>query len=358
MTEVQRLGMLADALAHSGLRDKAGTEAREKLVDILESEYLKRMHEAAYAEIVKSEGTIPVRPVVLDYGTGDYEIREVRDVPVSEEMVAELYEWSRKRLGLDLGLRYWKRRAEKNSSANHTILKLELYALASDAEVLERFRSEAASFVSMWLDQYKAKIAKQPEAEKQLFDEVKQQVAKPTVDFMDFDNRLTLDWSAPADAPMWKNHVYADKKGLVPEKLNSWETLVLKEEMARPDFAGWLRNRERQPWALCIPYEAGGAWKGCYPDFLIFSKKDKDIVPSIVDPHLISLEDAPRKAAALAKYADDHQDQFSRIDLIIVEKEDGVDKAKRLRLMDEDTRKKVMGVTTNQHLRDLFDLKA
>jgi type III restriction enzyme len=175
---------------------------------------------------------------------------------------------------------------------------------------------------------------------------------------MDFDNRLTLDWSAPADAPMWKSHVYEDKECLLPEKLNSWETLVLKEEMARSDFAGWLRNRERQPWALCIPYEAGGVWKGCYPDFLIFSTKDKDILPSIVDPHLVSLEDAPPKAAALAKYADDHQERFSRIDLIIVEKQDGGDKVKRLRLMDESTRQKVRGVTTNQHLRDLFDLKA
>jgi type III restriction enzyme len=358
MTEVQRLGLLADALTHSGLRDKSGTEAREKLVDVLESEYLKRMHKPAYVDIVKPEGTILIRPVVLDYGTGDYESQEPRAVPISEEMVAELYEWSRKRLGLDLGLRYWKRRAEEDSSANHTVLKLELYALASDAEVLERLRSEAAVTVSMWLDQYKTKIAKQPEAEKQLFDEVKQQVSKPTIDFMDFDNRLTLDWSAPADAPMWKDHLYADKKGLLPERLNSWETLVLEEEMARSDFKGWLRNRERQTWALCVPYEAGGTWKGCYPDFLIFSKKDNDIIPSIVDPHLVSLEDAPRKAAALAKYADDHQDHFSRIDLIIVEKQDGEDKAKRLRLMDEDTRKKVMGVTTNQHLRDLFDLKA
>ena len=358
ITEVQRLGLLADALTHSGLREKAGTEAREKLVDVLESEYLKRMHDPAYTEIVKTDGTIPVRPVVLDYGTGDYEAQEPRDVPVSEEMVAELYEWSRKRLGLDLGLRYWKRRADKDSSANHTILKLELYALACGAGVLEILRSTAVSSVSAWLDQYKAKVAKLPEAEKQLFDEVKQQVAKPTIEFTDFDNRQTLDWSAPSDAPMWKNHVFADKKGLVPEKLNSWETLVLEEEMARSDFAGWLRNRERQPWALCIPYESGGVWKGCYPDFIVFSKKDTDIVPSIVDPHLISLEDAPRKAAALAKYADDHQDHFSRIDLIIVEKKDGEDKTKRLRLMDEDTRKKVMGVTTNQHLRDLFDLKA
>jgi hypothetical protein len=53
--------------------------------------------------------------------------------------------------------------------------------------------------------------------------------------------------------------------------------------------------------------------------------------------------------------ADEHQDRFDRIDLIIVEKEDEHERVRRLRLMDEHTRKKVLGVTTNQHLRDLFD---
>jgi len=31
------------------------------------------------------------------------------------------------------------------------------------------------------------------------------------------------------------------------------------------------------------------------------------------------------------------------------------ERIKRLRLIDEKTRKRVMGVTTNQHLKDLFD---
>jgi type III restriction enzyme len=356
--EVQRLGALADALTQSGLRANAGTEAREKLVDALEHEYSTRKALDAYKRIVTEEGTIPVRPVVLDYGIGTYEATDVREVPVSEEMIAELYEWARKRLGLDLGLRYWKRRADGDKSENHTITKLELYALASDPDVIARLRGEAESLVASWLNEYKPKIGKLPEAERLAFDEVKQQVQKPVMDFVDLDSRLTLDWSAPIDAPRWKRHLYEDGKGDVPEKLNSWETAVLNEEIGRDDFVGWLRNRERQPWALCIPYEAGGVWKGCYPDFIVFRKNNGDTIADIVDPHLISLEDAPRKAAALAKYADEHQDRLGRVDLIIVDRLGGEERIKRLRLMDDNTRQKVLGVTTSQHLRDLFEFKS
>jgi len=83
------------------------------------------------------------------------------------------------------------------------------------------------------------------------------------------------------------------------------------------------------------------------------------MIVDIIDPHLTSMEDAPFKAAALAQFADDHQEQFGRIDLIIVDKAGTPDeRVKRLRLMDQKTRKKVMAVTTQQHLRDLFDYES
>jgi type III restriction enzyme len=133
----------------------------------------------------------------------------------------------------------------------------------------------------------------------------------------------------------------------------------LNDEMARPGFAGWLRNREKQPWALCVPYLHAGVWKGCYPDLLVFSRCGRDVIVDVIDPHLTSIEDAPFKAAALAHFADDHQDQFGRIDLIIVDEAGKPDeRVKRLRLMEQKTRKKVMAVTTQQHLRDLFDYES
>jgi NAD(P)-dependent dehydrogenase (short-subunit alcohol dehydrogenase family) len=71
------------------------------------------------------------------------------------------------------------------------------------------------------------------------------------------------------------------------------------------------------------------------------------------------MEDSPLKAAALAWFADEHQDRFGRIDLIVVDNAGKADeRVKRLRLIDQKTRKKVMAVSTQQHLRDLFEYEA
>lgn len=356
-SEVQRLGQLADALSHSNLKAGAGSEGREKLVDALDAEYSKRKATPPYTAVIKESGTIPVNAVLLEYGTDKFQKGEIRQVPVSDEMVGELYEWARKRLGLDLGLRYWKRRTKTPTPESHWIIKLQLYALANDGQVTSVLEKTAGALVSLWLNEFKQEIKKLPESERARFDEVKRRSNKPTLDVLDFKNRLTLDWSRPVGATNWQRHLYQSSDSAFPEKLNTWETAALNEEMAHPDFAGWLRNKDNQPWALCVPYEFAGGWKSCFPDFIFFRRtKTGDVVASIIDPHLTSLEDAPHKAAALAKFADAHQERFDRIDLIIVDKQGTPDeRVRRLRLMDEKTRKKVMGVTSNQHLKDLFD---
>ena len=56
--------------------------------------------------------------------------------------------------------------------------------------------------------------------------------------------------------------------------LNGWEKSFLEDAMQQKGFVGWLRNLPRRDWALCVPYELGGA-KPFYPDFFIFPKKDK-----------------------------------------------------------------------------------
>ena len=186
------------------------------------------------------------------------------EVPISPEMVTELYEWARRRLGLDLGLRYWQRRADEDRSGNHTVTKLELYALADDPEVTATLEKVAARHFSSLMDEFKPRIRKLPESMRARFEEVKRRAKRPVMDEMDFSKIETMDWSARRDSVRWPGHLYQDADGMLPERLNSWETSTLTEEMARLDFAGWLRNRDRQPWALCIPYEMGGQWKGFY----------------------------------------------------------------------------------------------
>ena len=86
----------------------------------------------------------------------------------------------------------------------------------------------------------------------------------------------------------------------------------------RKDLVGWIRNPDRKPWSICVPYEMGKGFKGCYPDFLIVRKEHRRVYADIVDPHLLTFEDAWHRAKGLAKYAARHADQFGRIEMIRV----------------------------------------
>jgi type III restriction enzyme len=127
--------------------------------------------------------------------------------------------------------------------------------------------------------------------------------------------------------------------------------MVLRQELSDPSVVAWLRMLDRKPWALCVPYEAGGTWHEAYPDFLFFRETASGIVADIVDPHWLRDESAWQRAAALARYAGDHLDRFGRIVLVIVDDET----VKRLDLTDAETRRRVAAVTSHQHLRSLFE---
>ena len=63
--------------------------------------------------------------------------------------------------------------------------------------------------------------------------------------------------------------MYVNDHGKFEEKFNGPETAVLNDEIARKDVVAWLRNVDRKPWALCVPYEVDGEWRPMYPDFLV-----------------------------------------------------------------------------------------
>ena len=97
----------------------------------------------------------------------------------------------------------------------------------------------------------------------------------------------------------------------------------------------------------------GEGYKGCYPDFLVVRRVRGHLVADIVDPHLLTIRGCLAPSQRLAKYAAKHADQFGRIEMIRVV--DG--RVDRLDLMDEVQRNRVLRVSSNDHLRELFDTK-
>jgi len=87
-----------------------------------------------------------------------------------------------------------------------------------------------------------------------------------------------------------------------------------------------------------------------YPDFLFLREQGGQLVVDVIEPHTISLADAPAKAAGLAKFAGLHADEFGRIELILI---DG-SVTKRLDLVDEAVRNRLRAVKVPEQLREIM----
>lgn len=134
---------------------------------------------------------------------------------------------------------------------------------------------------------------------------------------------------------------------------------MLQEELTDASVIGWLRNVDRKPWSLEIPYEEAGSVKPMFPDLLVVRQDAKGYQFDILEPHDPSLKDNAAKVVGLAKFAEQHWALFDRIQLIRKQKgADGVKRYFRLDVGNGAVRKKVLAVTTNNQLDQVFDEEA
>jgi len=68
----------------------------------------------------------------------------------------------------------------------------------------------------------------------------------------------SIDFRRAPSALRWERHLYVESDGHFRAELGGWEAVVLAEKLARADVVAWLRNVDRKPWSLEIPYETGG----------------------------------------------------------------------------------------------------
>ena len=126
------------------------------------------------------------------------------------------------------------------------------------------------------------------------------------------------DWELPdqivekKEGAALDKHLFCDTDGKFFADLNTWEAGLLADEMKKNDFVCWLRNMDRRDWAFCVPYEMGGVTKPFFPDFAIVRKTSKGFVVDILEPHNDSYVDALPKAIGLAKFAEEHAEEFGR----------------------------------------------
>jgi type III restriction enzyme len=349
---LRRLMGLGRGLTHDRIADGAQTETTQNIVTWM-AEEVKRMRDAgALEERIKEItgvglSTITLKGAVVEDEKGTYAI----DAVVAD--VERLFAQAGGRLGNGLETAYWKVHAEIDA----TTVRAEVIALTRDHESLDRLEQLATDEFNRLYEGHKLAIAALGEQRRKNYNRLRLASADPE----------TIPWILPDSIPFrrtpkastYERHLYLEDDGSFRANLGAWEEGVLLEELANPQVVGWLRNVDRQPWSLEIPYRDGGAVKPMFPDLLIVRQDDKGFHFDVLEPHDPSLADNATKAVGLAEFAEKHWHQFGRIQLIRKQRgQDGVEHYFRLDVGNDAVRKNVLAVTGNDELDRVFEQEA
>jgi type III restriction enzyme len=248
-----------------------------------------------------------------------------------------------------LQMEYWKAKADRNSAD----VKLEVIVLAQSHESMVALEHYAQDEFNQLYEHHKREIARLSEQRRKHYETLR--LAAPTPETVPWILPPSIAFRRTSKAPAFEKHLYIEESGAFHADLGSWEKDVLKEELTDPDVVGWLRNVDRQPWSLEIPYRNAGATKPMFPDLLIIRQDAKGFQFDILEPHDSSRDDNAAKVVGLAEFAEKHWDLFGRIELIRKAKApDGKDRFYRLDVGNNATRKKVLAIKSNDELDRIF----
>jgi len=347
--QVRRLMKLARHLANDEIDEDGTSKAYALLLKVLNDEYESVKNSRRFKEIVEERAKIEIDAVNWDVGMeGTREGQSIK-VDIAAENVEDLFEATGRKLNEGLHKWWWRERV-KGSAGDRERAKLELFALCAVAtDATRKVEKVAQETVQKWLKQHSSAIAKLKDASRAAYDEIKSLAASPELTSLAYPISVFGKQSEES----WPKHLYVDDDGDYPTSpvLNQPERKALESELMDDAVVGWLRNIPRKPWALCVPYRWEGEDRPMYPDFLVVRKEAGRLVVDILEPHTISLADAPAKAAGLARFAAQHADMFGRIKLIMIDDK----QSKSLDLTDETVRDRVKAITLPAELRALFD---
>jgi type III restriction enzyme len=247
-----------------------------------------------------------------------------------------------------LQMEYWRAHAERDA----TDVKVEAIVLARDAARMAELEGLAEGAFNALYDQHKKAIHKLKEQRRSAYEKLRLATAKPSE--VPWHLPESIDFRRQPSDPQWERHLYVEGNGQFRAELGNWEAGVLKEELADPKVVGWLRNVDRKPWSLEVPYETGGDIRPMFPDLVVVRKVGAELMIDILEPHDPSLADNFEKAVGLARFAERHGALFGRIQLIRKQSSAGGEHFARLEINQAATIKKLLLITSNPQLDELI----
>ena len=352
MRPIPRLERLAGALSDYEIRPDAPKEMDELLITQISKGLNARRSDAAMREAVERARTVGLDATTLSYLTGQTESRAI-EVTSTSQSIDRRFEHVGAKVGAGLHEKLWRAICSEDPDIEGDHARLLVIATLGNDEIVAGAEETARDLFEDWDTHHRDEIDQLNDPGRTEFELLDEHADEPRQ--RDLVLPLTVRSRRSTRTTEWPHHLYTDADANYPESLNSWETDVVERMFRTPGFICWVRNRARQVWALTVPYDdAGGGWLPMYPDFIFFREAGGKVVADIVDPHGLHLDDAPAKARGLATFAKRHRTSFGRIEMFIYDRD--ADRRKALDLTKKSVRDRVAGVTTTQHLEDLFDL--
>ncbi len=349
-SSLRRLMGLGRGLTYDRVSKDAQEHVKAQIIEQMIKEVQQLRDVGELGQRAKQITGIDLKTIAVEYGTGIAEDAAEYTIGANSADIERHFQQAGQLLGNGLHMDYWRAQGDRNADE----VKVEAIVLTQEHEAMKRLETFAERGFELLYTKHKRDIAKLKEQRQQHFQRLRLATSTPQTIPWVFPE--TIDFRRSPDAPVYDQHLFLEEDNTFHADLGTWENEVLQEELADPSVIGWLRNVDRKSWSLEIPYEDAGSVKPMFPDLLIVRQDSKGFLFDILEPHDPSLKDNAPKAVGLAKFAEKHWNLFDRIQLIRKRKgADGTEQYFRLDVGNNAIRQKVLSVTTNSQLDQIFD---
>ena len=345
---LRRYMAISRSLTMDEIDEDAWGTAKQNIVEWMGQRIAALKMAGQFDAAVKAITHVGLRTLALNNGTGTVEATTDYHINSSDRDIDRLFEEAGRAFSHGLQMEYWRTHADRDALE----VKVEAIALARNAGEIAVLETLAEAAFDALYDQNKKAIYKLKEQRRVNYEKLRLAIAKPRE--VPWHLPSSIDFKRLATDHLWERHLYVEDNGQFRTELGSWEAAVLKEELAKHEVLGWLRNLDRKPWSLEIPYESGGNLRPMFPDLVVVRKDGNDFFIDILEPHDPSLSDNFEKAVGLAKFAEKHGALFGRIQLIRKHSTSGGEHFARLEINQTTMIKKLLLVTSNPQLTELF----
>jgi hypothetical protein len=350
---LRRVIGLCRGLTHDRIDEDAQESVKARVVKKMAAEIQQLRDSGVFEDRAKQITGIDLKTIAVEHGTNVSKDDGEYTIEAASADIDRLFQEAGRLLGNGLHMDYWRAQGDRVADE----VKVEVVLLAQDHDGMKGLVTFAEGEFDGLYTKHKRDIAMLKEQRRKHYERLRLATSDP----QDIPWTLpdSIDFRRSVKAPEYDKHLYLEDDAKFRADLGSWEREVLAIELRDKNIVGWLRNVDRKSWSLEIPYRDAGSVKPMFPDLVVVRKDSKGFSFDILEPHDPSLKDNAAKAVGLAEFAEKHWALFARIQVIRKKKgADGVERYFRLDVGDDAVRKKVLAVTSNNQLDQVFEDEA